>query len=370
MSPVATVRRAIRAPLAACAIAVVLLTVSAGAAFAVEPPTPLGFGTRDFAVGANTPDDQPFWEVYDPNSGAQVHFSFNTTPELGSPTPALAMLGAHPDGRQYVGAAPANFTVSHDPPSISSDVGSVAWVPAQQAFHLVVHNTFMDADLWFTGPTGGAMLPAAWDAEQTYWEQSLGTGKVNGYVRFPGDLLPTTVTNWFGEQESQYGPFQIGTGPDPTAAPTHIGYDYNVAAMPDGTTVVMYGIPELDGVWRGIITETDASGTTRQCEPPTFTQGNYTTLAAALFTGVVSPGTYEWAQTVSARCTAGDGTDLDYSFTYAPETTTLASFADPLDGFNTTDSLGGQVFKSGQLVSGAKVAGQYLRQRAYYGETP
>lgn len=340
----------------------------ADVAAAVEPPTPLGYGTRDFAAGANTPDDQPFWEVYDPHSKAQVHFSFNTTPELGSPTPALAMLGAYPDGRQYAAAVPTEYTISHDPPTISSPVGTVAWVPDQQKFHLTVHAVSMDADLWFSGPTGGAMLPAYWDAEQTFWEQSMGTGTVNGYVRFPGDLLPTPVNNWRGEEESQYGPFQIGPGTDPTLASTHIGYDYNVASLANGATVVMFGLPEIDGGWRGIITETLADGTVLQCEPQSLTQSNYTTLGAAMYTGIVSPTTYTWAQTVSGQCDAGSQ-NLNFTFNYSPDTTNVL-YATEVNGFNTTDSLGGTVSSNGQVLSGAKVAGQYLRARDYEGATP
>ena len=318
----------------------------------VEPATTFRVGTfGDIVAGVNEEDNQVFWTAQDLHRPAKAAFSFNTTPALGV-GPHLLLIGIKPDGNLYESAFPTRFTTSDDPPSIHSALGSVVFDPVQQAFHMTVDvPLFFSCDLWFKGHPGGATVPTIWDGQTSYWIQSIGAGTVNGTIRFPGSLKTTTVTDWGGEQETQYGTFQLGGGLNPLKDSPHIGYDYAASDNPDGSEDVLYVFPELSGVWRGILVHTSADGVVTQCEPSgphEVTLSNWTT----------DPLTrYHYPQTVSASCDS-------LAMTWTVDWTNVLGAEGHLNGFETTDSTGHS------SVPGSVAALQHLRDTGYYGETP
>lgn len=195
------------------------------------------------------------------------------------PTPEILVLGVFANGQQFTVLIPTVFTSSTNPPSIDSLAGYVTRVPSADAYHVVVNDALavglqfahglgiVNADLWFSGHPGGATLPADWDGQTSYWTQSIGAGVANGTVTFPGDSSPATVNRWGGEQETEYGTYELGPGPFPLTLVNHIGYDYAESDNPDGSADALDVFPELDGVWRGILTHTSAAGIVTECEP-------------------------------------------------------------------------------------------------------
>src|SRR6266851_2433901 len=349
-------RRIATSPVIAGLAAMALLIATPGVAWAVEPATPMGFGTTSsIVVGVNAPDNEVWWGTQDPNSPAKVFFSFNTTPALGIPTPALIALGRTPGAQWYGGAATAAFTTSDNPPSINSAFGSVSWVPSAQAFHLVVTEQTqlgvvgnLSADLWFAGPAGGAGLPSIWDGQTSYWTQAVGTGHVNGTVTFPGSTVATTVTNWTAEQETEYGTYQLGPGPQPAPA-IHIGYDYATSYNPDGSTDTMDVFPEFDGVWRGILTHTSAAGVTTECADPKGRLSNW----------YADPGGFSYPLSVELTC----GTTT-ITWTTTPAGSQVLYNVNQTDGFALTNSAGVS------SVPGSVAYMQHIRDTGYWGQTP
>lgn len=270
-----------RHALAGATAALVLALVPA-AASAATPPSVLGTGTRaDIVAGLNTKDNQVWFAAQDPTSRAKLFVNFSTTPgALGSPTPSILILGVVPNGNNTKTATNnwfylplplvSGYTASLNPASLTSKLGSVAYDPFRDAYHLLIKDApLFSADLWFTGPVGGSTLPAIWDAQTSFWTQSLGTGVVNGTITFPGSQTPTAVSSWGAEQETQFGSYELGggIGGGVFSRSPHIGYYYGQADYPDGSASTLYVFPELDGTVRGILTHTAADGLTTECEP-------------------------------------------------------------------------------------------------------
>ena len=146
----------------AAALAVTL--VAPLAAWAAEPPSVLGIGSRAGIVDrASQPDNEVWFAAQDPKSREKLFISYNTTPALGSPVPAMAIVGVGPAGDTALLArtagstahpGPAGVQVSDNPPSISSPEGSVVYDPARGAYHITLNLSIgVFADLWFSGPS-------------------------------------------------------------------------------------------------------------------------------------------------------------------------------------------------------------------------
>jgi hypothetical protein len=259
----------------AAALAVTLITPLA--AWAAEPPSVLGLGSRAGIVDrASQADNEVWFAAQDPKSREKLFISYNTTPALGSPVPAMAIVGVGPAGDAALLASngwfeqpipvPLGYQVSDNPPSISSPEGSVVYDPARGAYHITLNLSIgVFADLWLSGPVGGLTDPTDWDGQTSFWNQSLGTGKVNGWIIFPGEITKTPVTDWGAEQETQSGTFELGA--TPLLPAPHNGYYYAQSVNTDGSATTFYVFPELDGTIRGILTKTTAGGQVLECEP-------------------------------------------------------------------------------------------------------
>lgn len=257
--------------------ALVVTLIAPVAAWAAEPASVLGTGTKSGIVErASQPDNEVWFAAQDPNSRAKLFISYNTTPALGSPVPAMAIVGVTPAGDSALQATdnwfeepipvPLGYAVSNNPPSLVSPEGSAVYDPARDAYHITLNTSVgVLADLWLSGPVGGLTDPTIWDGQTSFWNQSLGTGKVNGWIVFPGELTKTIVTNWGAEQETQSGSFELGAL-TPLPAP-HNGYYYAQSVNTDGSATTFYVFPELDGTIRGILTKTTADGQVLECEP-------------------------------------------------------------------------------------------------------
>jgi hypothetical protein len=298
-------RRAVRELLFASTIVGALLVP--GVARAVEPPTVFGRGAiNSFIQGWNAYDNQAWWGAQDLHSKAKVLLSFNTTPRnLGIPITHMLVIGVLPDGQGTLGVAQATFTKTDSPPSMSSPIGSVAWVPSKKAYHVVVKMSGVfvftptigpfAADLWFKGHTGAAAMPTRWDTQTSYLPQSIGAGTANGTVTFPG-LATIPVRNWGADAEPEYGTYLDGT--EPNDPPNHIGYEWAEAQNPNGSADLLMSFAEEDHVWRGILSRTTAKGQVTECEP-NVKLSNWstdTTLEPPNVTG------FNYPQTIAASC--------------------------------------------------------------------
>jgi hypothetical protein len=262
---------------AAFAAALAMTLIAPVAAWASEPPSALGIGSTSGIVDrAGQHDNEVWFAVQDPHSRAKLFLSYNTTPALGSPVPAIAIVGVVPSADTALQAqngwfeepipVPLGYKVSNNPPSITSLEGSVVYDPARGAYHITLNAGIgVFADLWFSGPVGGLTDPTIWDGQTSFWNQSLGTGTVSGWIIFPGELTKTVVTNWGAEQETQSGTYELGT--PPLFPAPHNGYYYAQSVNTDGSATTFYVFPELDGTIRGILTKTTAGGRVLECEP-------------------------------------------------------------------------------------------------------
>jgi hypothetical protein len=322
-------KRSKQVALVLCGAAAMLLGLFAPTARAADkttdPPTTLGYGTRDGIVaGAGAVDNQVFWSVQDLHSKAKLLLSFNTTPAIGIPTPIMLAIAFLPNGRQVVSEAPARFTIQHDPPSITSAVGSVTWVPARQAYHLTLSMALLTADLWITGPTGAASLPTYWDGYTSFLNESVGAGTANGTITFPGSL-PSAVRDWGAEQDTEYGTYDDGISP--LQAPNHIGYEYAASDNPDGSADFLLAFVEMSStpghpVWRGMLSHTSVDGKVTECEPSgpgEVTLSNWTTATTQLPPNLTG---FPYPQTVSAHCGA-----LSKAWTTTPADTQVVPVA-------------------------------------------
>lgn len=292
------------------------------AAWAAEPPSVFGTGTTSGIVDrAGQHDNEVWFAAQDPNSRAKLFLSYNTTPALGSPVPAIAIVGMVPQDDTALAASngwfeepvpvPLGYSVSDDPPSIVSPEGSVVYDPARGAYHITLDTSLgVYADLWLSGPVGGLTDPTMWDGQTSYWNQSIGTGTVNGWIIFPGETTKTTVTDWGAEQETQSGTYELGSIPVEQAP--HNGYYYAQSVNADGSATTFYVFPELDGTIRGILTKTTAGGQVLECEP----SGSGETTAADWYT---DPGGVSYPLSLSAHCDdVKTGVELSASWTTTP----------------------------------------------------
>jgi hypothetical protein len=324
--------------------------------------TPLGYGTyQDIIAGVNQQDNQVWWAIHDPNGKEHLYLSFNTTPSLGLPGPILLYMGINPQGYWFGGTMPITpgYTIVQNAGGIDSPLASVDWNASTTQYTIAVKvPNVLTANLKLSGPVGGATLPADWDAETSYWIQSLGTGTANGTISFPqinssdtvtqGNHYPTTVTNWGAEQESQFGNFQLGSELD-TGAAIHVGYDYASTYNPDGSTDTLYTFPLLKGGWHGIMTTTFADGTVSQCADPVPTESNW----------YADSGGFSYPLELSVSC---NGRSLVFT-TSTAQTNSLSYSTVEVDGFmaassNATSNQGGV-----GLI-------QHIRDAGYFGVTP
>ena len=324
--------------------------------------TPLRYGTyQDIIAGVNQPDNQVWWAIHDPNGSEHLYLSLNTTPSLGIPVPILLYTGINPQGRWFGGTMPIEpgYTIKQNPVGIDSPFASVNWDPHTKEYQIAVKvPNVLTANLRLSGPVGGATLPANWDGETSYWTQSLGTGTANGTISFPqinsddtvtdGDYYAITVTEWGVEQESQFGNFQLGSGPDGAAGAIHVGYDYASTYNRDGSTDTLYTFPLLKGGWHGIMTTTFADGKVSQCADPAPTERNWYTDAGGL----------SYPTELSVSC---NGRHL--VFATSPQESVVNYSTVEVDGFAAADS---------NAISNMGGVGliQHIRDVGYFGVTP
>jgi hypothetical protein len=142
----------VRRIVGALAAALVVTLIAPVAAWAAEPPSVLGIGGRSGIVEqAGQPDNEVWFAAQDPHSRAKLFLSYNTTPALGSPVPAIAVVGVAPSDDTALQASngwfeepvpdPLGFTVSDDPPSVASLAGSAVYDPARGAYHITLNLT-------------------------------------------------------------------------------------------------------------------------------------------------------------------------------------------------------------------------------------
>jgi hypothetical protein len=288
-------------------IAAVLVALAPGVARAVEPATVFGRGTFDsFISGWNAFDNQAWWGAQDLHSRAKLFVSFNTTrSNLGIPVPHMLIIGVTPAGRDFLGLWPTSFKHTTDPPSITSPVASVVWVPSMSAYHLTVDvpgifaftplpGPFF-ADLWFKGVPGAAAMPTVWDGQTSFLPQTIGAGTVTGTISYPG-VPRVTVRDWGADAEPEYGTYLDGTPPyDP---PDHIGYEWAESQNPDGSADLLMSFAQEDGVWRGMLSHTTPAGQVTECEPD-VTVSNWTRTTGQLPPNVTG---YYYPQVISATC--------------------------------------------------------------------
>ena len=333
----------IRRIVGALAAAVVVTLIAPVAAWAAEPPSVLGIGSRSGIVEqAGQLDNEVWFAAQDPHSRAKLFLSYNTTPALGSPIPGIAIVGAVPSDDMALQASngwfeepdpdPLGFTVSNDPPSLASLDGSVVYDPARGAYHVTLNISLgVAADLWFSGPVGGLSDPTVWDGQTSVWNQSIGTGTVNGWIIFPGELTKTSVTNWGAEQETQSGTFELGAVPLFPAP--HNGYYYAQSDNTDGSATTLYVFPELDGAIRGILTKTTAGGQVLECEP----SGPGQMTATNWYT---DPGGVNYPLSLSAHCNdIYSGRELTGSWTTTPGQSNASYLDVLLGGFVSVQSI-------------------------------
>lgn len=327
----------------AFAAALVVTLIAPVAAWAAEPPSVLGIGSRSGIVDrAGQPDNEVWFAAQDPNSRAKLFLSYNTTPALGSPVPAIAVVGVVPSGDAALQANngwfeepvpdPLGYTVSNNPPSVTSLDGSAVYDPARGAYHLTLNISLgVIADLWFSGPVGGLTDPTIWDGQTSFWNQSIGTGTVNGWIIFPGETTKTIVTNWGAEQETQSGTFELGA--IPLVPAPHNGYYYAQSDNVDGSATTLYVFPELDGATRGILTTTTARGQVLECEP----RGPGQMTASKWYT---DSGGVSYPLSLSAHCNdIYTGHELTGSWTTTPGESNAYYVDEVLGGFASVQSI-------------------------------
>jgi hypothetical protein len=362
------VRRAWIRSLLASAVAVGVLATPAVAG-AVEPPTVFGHGSIDsFVQGWNALDNQAWWGAQDLHSEAKLFVSFNTTPSnLGIPVTHMLVIGVTPSGRDFLGVYPATFTNTDNPPSISSSVASVAWVPSRNAYHLTVDMPAVfvftptpgpfTADLWFTGHPGGAAMPTVWDGQTSYLPQSIGAGTANGTITYPG-LAPTRVSNWGADAEPEYGTYLDGT--QAYNPPDHIGYQWAESQNPDGSADLLMAFAEEDGVWRGILSHTTATGTVTECEPD-VALSDWSTETGQLPPNVTG---FYYPQVISASCTPPHATKPCLALML--HRTAADTQIGPFPSYSFTVAMG-PAFSS---VPGSVAWAQTFREKGSYGRVP
>jgi hypothetical protein len=327
----------------AVAAALVMLLIAPVVAWAAEPPSVFGIGTRSGIVErAGQPDNEVWFAAQDPHSRAKLLLSYNTTPALGSPVPAVIVVGVVPSGDNALQTSNGwfeepvpdllGYAVSNNPPSLTSLDGSAVYDPARGAYHITLNISIgVVADLWFSGPVGGLTDPTIWDGQTSFWNQSIGTGTVNGWIIFPGETTKTAVHNWGAEQETQSGTFQLGAAPLFPAP--HNGYYYAQSVNADGSATTLYVFPELDGVIRGILTKTTASGQVLECEP----SGTGQLSATDWYT---DPGGVSYPLSLSAHCDdVHTGRELTGSWTTTPGQSNADYIDVLLGGFASVQSI-------------------------------
>jgi hypothetical protein len=333
----------IRRIVGALAAALVVTLIAPLAAWAAEPPSVLGIGSRSGIVErAGQPDNEVWFAAQDLHGRAKLFLSYNTTPALGSPVPAIAVVGMVPAGDTALQASngwfeepvpdPLGYTVSNNPPALASLAGSAVYDPARGAYHITLNISLgVVADLWFSGPVGGLTDPTVWDGQTSFWNQSIGTGTVNGWIIFPGEATKTTVTNWGAEQETQSGTFELGA--PPLFPAPHNGYYYAQSVNADGSATTLYAFPELDGAIRGILTTTSAGGQVLECEPSGPGQ-----LAATNW--YTDPGGVSYPLSLSAHCNdIQTGRELTGSWTTTPSESNANYLDELLGGFASVQSI-------------------------------
>ena len=333
----------IRRIVGALAAALVVTLSAPVAAWAAEPPSVLGIGSRSGIVErAGRPDNEAWFAAQDPHSRAKLFLSYNTTPALGSPVPAIVVVGVVPAGDTALQASngwfgepdpdPLGYTVTDNPPSLTSLDGSAVYDPARGAYHITLNISLgVAANLWFSGPVGGLADPTIWDGQTSFWNQSIGTGTVSGWIIFPGELTKTAVTNWGAEQETQSGTFELGTAPLFPAL--HNGYYYAQSVNTDGSATTLYVFPELDGAIRGILTTTTADGQVLECEP----SGPGQMAATNWYT---DPGGVSYPLSLSAYCDdIHTGRELTGSWTTTPGQSNASYLDVLLGGFASVQSI-------------------------------
>jgi hypothetical protein len=323
--------------------ALALAVIAPTSAWAAEPASVLGIGSTSGIVDkASQVDNEVWFAAQDPHSRAKLFLSYNTTPALGSPVPAIAVVGVVPQDDTALQASNGwfeepvpdalGYKITNNPPSLTSLDGSAVYDPARHAYHITLDISLgVIADLWFSGPVGGLTDPTIWDGQTSYWNQSLGTGTVNGWIIFPGELTKTPVTDWGAEQETQSGTFQLGASPLFKAP--HNGYYYAQSVNTDGSATTFYVFPELDGTIRGILTKTLADGQVLECEA----SGPGQTTASNWYTDL---GGVSYPLSLSAHCDdIFTGQDLTASWTTTPGESNAYYVDELLGGFASVQSI-------------------------------
>jgi hypothetical protein len=360
----AMIRRAVIQLLLASAMSVAAL--APGVARAVEPPTVFGRGASDsFIRGWDALDNQPWWGAQDLHSKAKLFVSFITTPSNGVAYPHMLVVGVLPSGQEFGGMWPTQFTKTDGPPSISSPVASVAWVPSRSAYHLTVDmpGIFtapgpLTADLWFKGHPGAAAMPTVWDGQTSFFPQTIGAGTANGTIAFPGVLQPITAKNWGADAETEYGTYLTGT--DVYRQADHIGYEWAESQNPNGSADFLLAFPEEDGVWRGMLSHTSATGKVTECEPNVALSG-WTTDAGQQPPNVTG---FYYPQTISASCATSSPSKPCLSMTWFMKADDALVL--PMATYSFADAIG----SVSSTVPGAVGWIQHFREKGSMGPGP
>ena len=353
------------------AVAIGVASITDGAS-AVEPPTVFGHGAYDsFVWGANALDNQAWWGAQDLHSRTKLFVSFNTTTSnLGIPVPHMLVIGVLPNGQDILGVWGAQFSETQNPPSITSSVGSVTWVPSKQAYHLTLDMPGfvffaplpgpLKADLWFRGHPGAAAMPTYWDSQTSYLPQTIGSGTANGTVSFPG-LAPIKAVNWGADAEPEYGTYLDGT--NAYNPPDHIGYEWAESQNPDGSADLLMAFAEEDGVWRGMLSHTTAAGQVTECEP-NVTLSNWTTETRQL---PGNPTGFHYPQQISAACApAGTSPPANPCLATTWHLSPAAAEIGPFATYSFTVAMGWAT----SSVPGAVAWVQDFREKGSTGEVP
>lgn len=313
---------------------------------AIAPPVFRKGNVDSILSGIKSKDDEVFWDAQDFQGISKVSFNFLTAPAVGQPAPGILIIGVEPNGSAFALTEKGRFQVTDNPPKISSRFASVVWVPSARSYHLTANlGSGFKADLWFKGHPGAGMLGMDWDGQSVSWVQAIGAGRANGTVTFPNSKQSTTITNWGGEEETEYGTYEIFPASIHSKV-IHIGYDYTQSDNPDGSEDALNAYPEKGGGWQGVLVHTSAEGKVTECLPK-----------VQLLNWHKDPSTgFDYPLTITAEC----GT-LSMSW----QTSTLESEVYPLaEGFLVSDGIGES------SVPGSVAVVQDLRDRGYFGQVP
>lgn len=152
------------------------------------------------------------------------------------------------------------------PPALSSTAGSLAYVPAQHAYHLVYHWNGFAADVWLRHIKPGVTVPDTFIG----WTVPVLTSDVTGWVK-PPNAPAVSVNKWRGYHDHNFGNFDL------FGQLYWKGYDWAVSHLPNGNATLMGGAVMSNGQYYGVVVSATKAGT-RFCQGD-LKMSDYTTVA-------------------------------------------------------------------------------------------